>query len=91
MMYSAKVAIATSLVYFLSWQSVEQIGNRADRMRIGTEELFLYSSTDVEVHASGTILIAILIFFGIFFYFATCFLELFLSYCFGTHIVVRGL
>ncbi|XP_059456413.1 uncharacterized protein LOC132186454 isoform X2 [Corylus avellana] len=29
-------------------QSVEQIGNRADRLTIGTDELFLYSSTDVE-------------------------------------------
>ncbi|XP_052183049.1 uncharacterized protein LOC127795430 isoform X2 [Diospyros lotus] len=29
-------------------QSVEQIGNRADRMSICTEELFLYSSTDIE-------------------------------------------
>lgn len=35
----------------LAWQSIEQIGNRADRMRIGTHELYLYSSTDVEVHA----------------------------------------
>lgn len=33
-----------------SWQSVEQIGNRADRMRIGTDELFLYASTDIEVN-----------------------------------------
>lgn len=32
----------------LSIQSVEQIGNIADRMEIDTEELFLYSSTDVE-------------------------------------------
>ncbi|KAM7471793.1 hypothetical protein LguiA_009976 [Lonicera macranthoides] len=36
------------VVYVSGEESVEQIGNRADRMRIGTEELFLYSSTDVE-------------------------------------------
>lgn len=35
---------------FVLWQSVEQIGNRADRLNIETENLFLYSSTDVEVH-----------------------------------------
>ncbi|KAI6671841.1 hypothetical protein NL676_006726 [Syzygium grande] len=29
-------------------QSVEQIGSRADRLSIGTEELYLYSSTDIE-------------------------------------------
>lgn len=34
---------------FFLRQSVEQIGNRADRMMIATEELFLYSSTDIEV------------------------------------------
>ncbi|KAJ0074762.1 hypothetical protein Patl1_34056 [Pistacia atlantica] len=37
------------VVYVSGEESVEQIGNRADRMEIGTEELFLYSSTDVEV------------------------------------------
>lgn len=36
------------VVYISGEESVEQIGNRADRMRIGTEELYLYSSTDVE-------------------------------------------
>ncbi|GAB4850357.1 hypothetical protein Ancab_029659 [Ancistrocladus abbreviatus] len=36
-------------VLFVSGEeSVEQIGNRADRMGIETEQLFLYSSTDVE-------------------------------------------
>lgn len=33
----------------LTWQSIEQIANRADRMRITTGDLFLYSSTDIEV------------------------------------------
>ncbi|OVA12455.1 AAA+ ATPase domain [Macleaya cordata] len=36
------------VVYVSGEESVEQIGNRADRMRIGTEDLFLYSSTDIE-------------------------------------------
>ncbi|KAJ4952768.1 hypothetical protein NE237_029600 [Protea cynaroides] len=36
------------VVYVSGEESVEQIGSRADRMRIGTEELFLYSGTDVE-------------------------------------------
>ncbi|XP_057504802.1 uncharacterized protein LOC130788280 isoform X2 [Actinidia eriantha] len=36
------------VVYVSGEESVEQIGNRADRMRIGTEELYLYSSTDIE-------------------------------------------
>lgn len=35
------------------WQSVEQIGNRADRLSIEADELFLYSSTEIEVHDSG--------------------------------------
>ncbi|KAL7162555.1 hypothetical protein ACSBR2_042949 [Camellia fascicularis] len=38
----------TPVVYVSGEESVEQIGNRADRLRIGTEELFLYSSTDIE-------------------------------------------
>ncbi|CAL5439604.1 unnamed protein product [Camellia sinensis] len=33
----------TPVVYVSGEESVEQIGNRADRLRIGTEELFLYS------------------------------------------------
>ncbi|KAJ0006701.1 hypothetical protein Pint_29658 [Pistacia integerrima] len=37
------------VVYVSGEESVEQIGNRADRMEIGAEELFLYCSTDVEV------------------------------------------
>ncbi|KAJ6963633.1 DNA repair protein RadA-like [Populus alba x Populus x berolinensis] len=36
------------VVYVSGEESVEQIGNRADRMEIGTEELYLYSSTDIE-------------------------------------------
>ncbi|XP_058091393.1 uncharacterized protein LOC131237572 [Magnolia sinica] len=36
------------VVYVSGEESVEQIANRADRMRIGTNDLFLYSSTDVE-------------------------------------------
>ncbi|KAK3018941.1 hypothetical protein RJ639_003538 [Escallonia herrerae] len=36
------------VVYVSGEESVEQIGNRADRMDIETEELFLYSSTDIE-------------------------------------------
>ncbi|KAJ0076126.1 hypothetical protein Patl1_34036 [Pistacia atlantica] len=41
--------VGEPVVYVSGEESVEQIGNRADRMEIGTEELFLYSSTDVEV------------------------------------------
>ncbi|KAK1575046.1 hypothetical protein Q3G72_002109 [Acer saccharum] len=37
------------VVYVSGEESIEQIGHRADRMNIGPEELFLYSSTDVEV------------------------------------------
>ncbi|KAK0598175.1 hypothetical protein LWI29_032268 [Acer saccharum] len=33
-------------------QSVGRIGNGADCMRIGTEELVLYSSTDIELHVN---------------------------------------
>ncbi|XP_021902895.1 uncharacterized protein LOC110818357 isoform X2 [Carica papaya] len=36
------------VLYVSGEESVEQIGNRADRMSITTEELFLYSSTDIE-------------------------------------------
>ncbi|CAO2814740.1 unnamed protein product [Amaranthus hypochondriacus] len=36
------------VVYISGEESVEQIGNRADRLRIEAENLFLYSSTDVE-------------------------------------------
>ncbi|RVX17034.1 Mitochondrial-processing peptidase subunit alpha [Vitis vinifera] len=39
---------SSPVVYVSGEESVEQIGNRADRMRIDTEELFLYSSTDIE-------------------------------------------
>ncbi|XP_056176398.1 uncharacterized protein LOC115684023 isoform X2 [Syzygium oleosum] len=36
------------VVYVSGEESVEQIGSRADRLSIGTEELYLYSSTDIE-------------------------------------------
>uniref|UniRef100_A0A2P2JNM0 RecA family profile 1 domain-containing protein n=1 Tax=Rhizophora mucronata TaxID=61149 RepID=A0A2P2JNM0_RHIMU len=36
------------VVYVSGEESVEQIGNRADRMEIATDNLFLYSSTDIE-------------------------------------------
>eukprot|EP01018_Ginkgo_biloba_P001511 Gb_17819 [translate_table: standard] len=36
------------VLYVSGEESVEQIGSRADRMRIDTNELFLYSSTDLE-------------------------------------------
>ncbi|XP_060205823.1 uncharacterized protein LOC132633428 [Lycium barbarum] len=36
------------VLYVSGEESVEQIGNRADRMRIGTDEIFLYASTDIE-------------------------------------------
>ncbi|KAL1538291.1 DNA repair protein RadA-like [Salvia divinorum] len=36
------------VIYVSGEESVEQIGNRADRLSIETEELFLHSSTDVE-------------------------------------------
>ncbi|XP_042433566.1 DNA repair protein RadA-like isoform X5 [Zingiber officinale] len=36
------------VVYVSGEESIEQIGNRADRMSITTKELFLYSSTDIE-------------------------------------------
>ncbi|XP_077217364.1 DNA repair protein RadA-like protein isoform X1 [Tasmannia lanceolata] len=37
-----------SVIYVSGEESVEQIGSRADRMGIGSTELFLYSCTDVE-------------------------------------------
>ncbi|ERN15214.1 hypothetical protein AMTR_s00056p00184430 [Amborella trichopoda] len=36
------------VLYVSGEESVDQIGSRADRLRINTEDLFLYSSTDVE-------------------------------------------
>nr|CAD1822197.1 unnamed protein product [Ananas comosus var. bracteatus] len=36
------------VVYVSGEESIEQIGNRADRMRITTGNLYLYSSTDIE-------------------------------------------
>lgn len=35
-------------LFYLMWQSVEQIGNRADRLTIGSD-IYLYSSNDIEV------------------------------------------
>ncbi|KAJ9568443.1 hypothetical protein OSB04_004409 [Centaurea solstitialis] len=43
-----EVGKAAPVLYVSGEESVEQIGNRADRMEIDTEELFLYSSTDIE-------------------------------------------
>lgn len=37
-------------ILVLNEQSIEQIANRADRMHITTENLYLYSSTDIQVH-----------------------------------------
>ncbi|KAH7547205.1 hypothetical protein FEM48_Zijuj01G0284800 [Ziziphus jujuba var. spinosa] len=39
---------AASVLYVSGEESLEQIGNRADRLRIATKDLFLYSSTDIE-------------------------------------------
>ncbi|KAH7682003.1 Endopeptidase La protein [Dioscorea alata] len=36
------------VIYVSGEESIEQIANRADRMRITTGDLFLYSSTDIE-------------------------------------------
>lgn len=36
-----------------SWQSVEQVSSRAERMKIGANELYLYAGTDIEVNDSG--------------------------------------
>ncbi|CAI0474748.1 unnamed protein product [Linum tenue] len=36
------------VIYVSGEESVQQIGNRADRMGIGTEDLYLYSSTEIE-------------------------------------------
>ncbi|XP_039163736.1 DNA repair protein RadA-like [Eucalyptus grandis] len=36
------------VVYVSGEESVEQIGSRADHLSIGTEELYLYSRTDIE-------------------------------------------
>lgn len=36
------------VVYVSGEESIEQIGNRADRLKIEAEELYLYSSTDIE-------------------------------------------
>lgn len=43
-----EIGKAAPVLYVSGEESVEQIGNRADRMDISTEELFLYSSTDIE-------------------------------------------
>ncbi|XP_050384151.1 uncharacterized protein LOC126800782 [Argentina anserina] len=39
---------ASSVVYVSGEESIEQIGSRADRMGIEADDLFLYSSTDIE-------------------------------------------
>ncbi|KAM5579216.1 DNA repair protein RadA [Rosa sericea] len=39
---------ASRVLYVSGEESIEQIGSRADRMGIETEDLFLYSSTDIE-------------------------------------------
>ncbi|CAI0423645.1 unnamed protein product [Linum tenue] len=36
------------VIYVSGEESVQQIGNRADRMGIGSEDLYLYSSTEIE-------------------------------------------
>jgi DNA repair protein RadA/Sms len=36
------------VLYISGEESVEQIGSRADRMRIQTEELYLFSSSDLQ-------------------------------------------
>ncbi|XP_071712190.1 uncharacterized protein [Rutidosis leptorrhynchoides] len=43
-----EIGKAAPVLYVSGEESVEQIGNRADRMDISTDELFLYSSTDIE-------------------------------------------
>ncbi|KAL3824412.1 hypothetical protein ACJIZ3_020441 [Penstemon smallii] len=40
--------VPARVIYVSGEESVEQICNRADRLSIETEELFLYSSTDIE-------------------------------------------
>ncbi|PWA95279.1 ATP-dependent peptidase [Artemisia annua] len=43
-----EIGKSAPVLYVSGEESVEQIGNRADRMDISTDELFLYSSTDIE-------------------------------------------
>ncbi|KAF5741641.1 hypothetical protein HS088_TW10G00645 [Tripterygium wilfordii] len=43
-----RVGESAPVVYVSGEESLEQIVNRADRMMIGTGDLFLYSSTDIE-------------------------------------------
>ncbi|KAH9610975.1 hypothetical protein KSS87_021431 [Heliosperma pusillum] len=45
---SCDVGGAAPVLYISGEESVEQIGNRADRLSIDTEDLFLYSSTDIK-------------------------------------------
>ncbi|KAH9624078.1 hypothetical protein KSS87_004880 [Heliosperma pusillum] len=45
---SCDIRGAAPVLYISGEESVEQIGNRADRLSIDTEDLFLYSSTDIE-------------------------------------------
>ncbi|KAI5330250.1 hypothetical protein L3X38_029648 [Prunus dulcis] len=49
---------ASPVVFVSSDESVQHIGSRADCMKIETEDLFLCSSTDIEmqsVHAMGMV------------------------------------
>jgi energy-coupling factor transporter ATP-binding protein EcfA2 len=44
---------SSAIVYVSGEESIEQIGNRADRMSIKSRNLYLYSSTDIEVTLFG--------------------------------------
>nr|CAB3467026.1 unnamed protein product [Digitaria exilis] len=44
-----KVEESSPVVYVSGEESIEQIGNRADRMSIASSKLYLYSGTDIEV------------------------------------------
>lgn len=46
-----------SFFFSFMWQSIEQIGNRADRLRIESN-IYLYSSNDIEVLAFSYIIIS---------------------------------
>jgi DNA repair protein RadA/Sms len=45
---SFKVEESSPVVYVSGEESIEQIGNRADRMSITSSKLYLYSGTDIE-------------------------------------------
>ncbi|KAF8776018.1 hypothetical protein HU200_003971 [Digitaria exilis] len=44
-----KVEESSPVVYVSGEESIEQIGNRADRMSIASSKLYLYSGTDIEL------------------------------------------